>query len=493
MADTLNLPHNYEAECNVLGSCLLSSSSAAIVAASCDDGCFVDERNQLVFKAIKDLLNRGELIDATTVNNELLNLKLNEQVGGIDYLLQLSDSVLNLENLDHYIKIVKDQSVLRRLLYTVRDVENEYKSGVANINDFVSSVTSRLNEISNSRQVGEFKTTKEVTDMVQYNLKQLAANDNKELIGVDTGYKKLNQMTHGWRKGDLIIVAARPSMGKTALTLNLAYNAAYRTGKPVVFFSLEMDNVGVMNRIIANRAMVSNDHIQTGKLSNSEKVKVANAIEEISSVPLYFDDTPNGLLGDMIAKATKLKSQHPDLSMVVIDYLGKITTTKSGKVESREREVSLCTNQLKQMARELQVPVILVCQINRNAENNEGKKPSMANLRESGSIEADADQVILLYREDYYTAVGQSVAKKKTFMKEGQQVPVPAPTPNKKPGEDDNSVMDVILAKSRNGKVGTIKLLFSKQYSRFDDLSDEFEEIIAQHERAMGNSGDFLE
>lgn len=509
MAKVIALPSNVEAERAVLGALMMDPAALAIGVSSLTEDSFseVDPRNRLVFRAIKELSDRHVPVDPQTVTDELINLKLDKDSGAPDYLMTLVDSSISPDNVDHYIKIVKQQAVLRNFLLTLKGIQDEYNSGgIADIDDFLMKANQEITTVTAARSVGDFKPAREVASAVSVKLQQASSASTDGVTGVPTGYRRLNRITHGWQKEDLIIVAARPSMGKTALAMNFAFNAASRGGVPVAFFSLEMNNTLIMERLIANRACVSNDSIQTGFLKTAERVKIASAIEEISKTQLYLDDTPNSMLGDIIAKATKLKAAHPDLGLIVIDYLGRIRTTTDGQVDSRQQEVSFISGSLKTMARQLHVPVIVVCQLNRNVEDTENKVPMLSNLRESGSIEQDADQVLLLYRSDYYTNLGQKANAKKgwgsdrnKFGNQQQQAPAaPAvdPTAPKAPEFEDKSgnpsVMKILVAKNRNGQTGDFSLIFSKSYSRFDDPTEGFEEAYAAYEKQMGgfSSGD---
>lgn len=496
MAKTFTLPSNVEAERVVLGAMMMNKAALAIALGSLSEKSFsgVDMRNVYVFRACQELSDHGVPVDPTTVTNELISLKLAEDSGGPDYLFSLIDSSIVPENVDHYIKIVKEQAVLRDLLLTMKDIENEYAGqSIPDVGDFVMQASDRVAAVAASRSVGDFKSSKEVAETVRIRLNQESSANRDGLTGVTTGYRKLNLMVHGWQPGDLIILAARPGMGKTALLLNLAYNAAAREGRSVAFFSLEMASSQLMQRLISNRSCVPNDKIQTGMLSSSDRVKIASAIDDISKTPLYFDDTPDSMLGDIIAKATKLKAAHNDLCLLCIDYIGRIRTAGGGgKNDSRQQEVSLISGSLKTLARQLKIPVIVACQLNRNVEDTDSKVPQLSNLRESGSIEQDADQVLLLYRKDYYTDVGQKVGKrgaswtknKYEDKAEADATQLKAPEVADKSGNP--STMRILLAKNRNGQIGNFTLIFSKAYSRFDEPTEEFEAALADYEAKTG-------
>ena len=454
-------------------------SALSIVMSSLDEASFsnVDPRNKLVFRAIKELADRKTTVDPSTVHGELVSLKLDKEVGSPEYLLELVDMVIDPDNVEHYVKLVRDQATLRDLLITCKAIQEDYETTeIPDIGDFVMSANQRIAEVADSRQVGDFKTAAQAAKELEIKLGEMQKPSTDGLTGITTGYKKMNLYTHGWQKEDMIIVAARPSVGKTALTMNLAFNAAFYGKATVGFFSLEMNSTLIMQRLVASRACVSNDHIQTGMLTTAERIKVRDALKEISQTKLYIDDTPNSMLGDITAKATKLKAAHPDLGLIVIDYLGRIRMASGGKMESRQQEVSIISGALKTLARSLHVPVIVVSQLNRAVENSESKKPMLSNLRESGSVEQDADIVLLLYRSDYYSP---DQLKKKTFGKEQQQEEKPQ-EPKKPVGPGDVSIMEISVAKNRNGKTGELQLVFEKAYSRFSDPAPEYEEAAAQ-------------
>jgi replicative DNA helicase len=330
MADVV-LPHNEEAEKAVLGALLADQNAAAVALASLLQEHFFNPKNQLVFQAAKGLSTQNTAIDATTVTAELKNMKVLDDVGGADYLLELVQSCISPDNIDHYVKIVKDEAVLREYLLKMKSIQDSYsQGGIDDVGSFIQTANESLTEIASHRTVGDFKPASEVAETVNNQITMSANHGNKSLIGVDTGYTRLNKFTHGWQKGDLIILAARPSVGKTAFAINLAYNAAVKMNQPVAFFSCEMGADQIMKRLIsALTSMVNSEHIQTGDLHwvlrSCAKISFSGG-QCLKKTTLYFDDTANPKLGDLIAKARKLKAAHPDLCLIVIDYLNLITT-----------------------------------------------------------------------------------------------------------------------------------------------------------------------
>lgn len=483
----LILPSNVEAERSVLGSALIDKSAADTVMASLSEDAFsgVDERNVLVFRAMNNLYVHHDTIDPQTVNNELVNMKIDKAAGGAEYLLELMNSQIVTDHVDHYIKIVKDQKVLREYLLALQDIQVDYSSGkVTNISDFLGECTMKLNDISNKRSVGSFRIAGEIAKEVNEKIIKEANRADKGLTGVDTGFSRLNDITNGWKKGELIILAARPSVGKTALALNFALNAAkYQDKKTVAFFSGEMSNDECMRRILSSESKVRLDDISKGKVRGDGFKKLSYAVKDIEQLKLYVDDTPNPKLGDIVAKTTKLKNKNPDLCLILIDYLNRIKT--DGKHDSRSTEIAEVTSTLKQLARDLNIPVVCLAQINRDAEENVNGVPSLSNLKESGAIEEDADIVMLLYNKAYYERAGQ----KKSMGGKGGVSNYQAKLEEqldaaKKDGKSsmNNSITTVIVAKNRNGRSGKVSLLFSADYQKFDQLDLETEEALDKNE-----------
>jgi len=485
---TVALPNNVEAERTVLGSMLMDPDAAAVGIASLSDASFsgAEKRNLIVFQAMEELAKRKQLIDIPGVTNELINLKTIEDAGGSDYLLDLVNSAISPDNIDHYIKIVKDQAVLRDFLLKMNEIQDSYKNGnMADIGEFVASSSQALEDIASKRTVGEFKDSATIAQAVQTQIIQESKRTNRGLTGVDTGFPRLNQYTHGWQKGDLVVIAARPSVGKTAFALNLLVNGSRYRDQPVAFFSCEMGADQIMKRLISSDALVNAEDIQTGNLLEKDLEKIDHSVKRLSNTKIYIDDTANPMLGDLMAKARKLKAAHPDLAMVVIDYLNLITTETH--YDSRANEVSQITRSLKELARSLKMPIIALAQLNRDVEQNEGRVPMLSNLKESGSIEQDADMVLLMYRADYYRNLGiadNQGSKGKNFANNSytQQLEQNVQAQKANAGKDPNSVSVVTfsVAKNRNGRTGAVTLLFEKAHSRFNSPSLEMEKAEAK-------------
>ena len=478
------LPYNAQAEQAVLGSALLSRECLYTVFSRLNEEDFFLGKHQLIYRAIKNLFDKQTPVDVLTVTEELMNMKELETIGGVEYLQQCSDAMVALSSIYYYVNIVNDQAVLRRLIQTCRDIDAAYLSEeISDVNEFIANSETTLKDAVEKRRVAEFKKAKDVAEEVKLNIETPQEVKTDGVSGLTTGFDRLNNITQGFHPGDMIIVAARPSVGKTALALNFAYRAANRTNKPIAIFSLEMPAEALIKRLIGVESSVSLTKITTGNLVGVDRAKVANAIYKIGSLPIYIDDSPNGKLMDIIAKSRKLQANEPDLGLIIIDYLGLVTTSSSSKgADSRQEEVRKTSLALKALARELQVPIIVVSQLSRDVEKRgENKRPILSDLRDSGSIEQDADVVMLLYREDYYKnskAPNNNAGNKRMGNLSGsERFEMVKEQKEKITGEPmggDVSYVEVNVAKNRNGQTGNAYLFFYKSFGRFDEPSEEW-------------------
>jgi replicative DNA helicase len=456
----------------------MMTNTAAL--AQCINGVTVDHffgtgsQHQLVYQAIRNLFDKHLPVDIQTVLEELGLMKESINAGGIDYLKELLDSVISLSNLDFYLVILQDNKVLRDYLSTIDTIRQNYESEeIDEITQFLSRSETALRKVAELRRIEKFKTALEISQRVEAELKIYQRADG--LTGVDVGYKKLNDYTHGLQKGEMTIIAARPSVGKTAFALNLAYNAVKLNPISVAIFSLEMPSEQLVRRLIATDATVSLDNIQTGTrfLTAAQKATVGQSIKNIGNSKLFIDDTPGIKLIDILAKSRQLKAAHDDLGLIVIDYIGLITTGEK-RIESRQVEVSNISRALKELARDLKLPVLVISQLSRQVDSRDDKRPYLSDLRESGAIEQDADLVFLMYRPGYYKNLGfsknVSQDEKKRFKEEREKVEALT----KEIGEYAELV-EVIVAKNRNGKTGIVPLLFFKNFGRFDNPSEDYE------------------
>ncbi len=478
------LPYNAQAEQAVLGSALLSRECLYTVFSRLNEEDFFVGKHQLIYRAIKNLFDKQTPVDVLTTTEELMNMKELETIGGVEYLQQCADAMVALSSIDYYINIVNDQAVLRRLIQTCRDIDAAYLSEeITDVNEFIANSETTLKDAVEKRRVAEFKKAKDVAEEVKLNIETPQEVKTDGVSGLTTGFDRLNKITQGFHPGDMIIVAARPSVGKTALALNFAYRAAKRTNKPIAIFSLEMPAEALIKRLIGVESAVSLTKITTGNLVGVERAKVANAIYKIGSLPIYIDDSPNGKLMDIIAKSRKLQANEPELGMIIVDYLGLVTTGSTAKgSDSRQEEVRKTSLALKALARELQVPIIVVSQLSRDVEKRgENKRPILSDLRDSGSIEQDADVVMLLYREDYYKnskAPNSNAGNKKMSNLSGsERFEMVKEQKEKITGEPmggDVSYVEVNVAKNRNGQTGNAYLFFYKSFGSFDEPTEEW-------------------
>ena len=489
------LPFNAEAEKVVLGSAMLKKDYCLDVLKSLEQNDFFLAKHQVMYSAISSLSMRNISVDVLTVAEELQNLKELENVGGAKYLAECTNQVVASSTLTHYIGIVQDNAVLRNMLTTMREIDRHYKEEeIENINDFVLDSENKFKESIAKRHISNFVKTEEIAGIVQQDLEKLQdISTDSDVIGVTTGYDRLNQITQGFKGGEMIIVAARPSVGKTALCLNFAYRIATRAKKAVAIFSLEMSKEQLFNRLVAISSCVSAKDINSGKINRTtnERLKVMNGIKEIANSKIYIDDTPSIKLNDIIAKATKLQAHEPDLGLIVVDYLGLVSIASKGSrgIDNRQEEVRRISLALKALARDLNIPVIAVSQLSRAVEQRDTKRPMMSDLRDSGNIEQDADIVMLLYRGDYYdsskknSAVNEAANKKGGQLTERDKFELAKKKKEEELGSEipgNASYTEVIVAKNRSGATGIARLFFYKDYLRFDQPTPEWEQAMAE-------------
>lgn len=481
------LPYNADAERVVLGSAMLKKDYCLDVLTSLEEDDFFLGKHQLIFRAISTLANRNATVDVLTVAEELQNLKELENVGGAKYLAECTNTVVAASTLAFYVGIVKDNSVLRKMLVTIRKIDGDYRNEeIENINDFILDSENKFKDSIAKRRISNFKTTKEIAPEIEEALEKLQDADNdSDVIGITTGYERLNQITQGFKPGELIIVAARPSVGKTAICLNFAHRIATRAKKAVAIFSLEMSKEQIFNRLVAMDSTVDAKKINSGRINTAnDKMKVLNSIKNLANAKIYIDDTASIKLNDIINKSTKLQAHEPDLGLIIVDYLGLVQIATKGKApDSRQEEVRRISLALKALARDLGVPVIAVSQLSRAVEKRDSQRPVMSDLRDSGNIEQDADIVILLYREDYYADKKTSSAanKKGGKLTGAEKFELAKEAEEKRLGEEipgNASYTEVIVAKNRSGQTGVARLFFYKDYVRFDAPTKEWEEAM---------------
>lgn len=434
------LPHNIEAEQAVLGSMILSKNALDEVMGSLDYNDFYSNQHIVIYKAIILLVEESKPIDLTTLTSRLVDLNQLDQCGGVDYLSAVSQSVYSSANINYYIDIVSEKSLLRKLIDITEKIASSGYESEESVSDLIQSAEKSFLEVTRNRRTKNFKSSEEVLKEVHDNL-LILAQQGDGITGIPTGFRDLDKITNGFQKGDLIILAARPSVGKTAFALNLASNAAHLSKKPVAIFSLEMGADQLIKRMISSRGRIEGNKLRTGKFDDEDWLKYSKAVDILSNDPIYIDDTPGIRMTEVASKCRKLEREQ-GLGMIVIDYLQLIVGSEKSR-ESRQLEVSEISRSLKALARELEVPVIALSQLSRGVEQRQDKRPMMSDLRESGAIEQDADIVSFLYRDDYYN-------------KEDSEFP---------------GVVELILGKHRNGATGDIKLSFEKDINHFTNIA----------------------
>ena len=437
-------PHDVEAEQAVLGSMLTDKDAVISAIEVLKEDDFYRTDNKSIYEAIMNLYNRAEPIDIITVKAELESLGKFEQVGGLEYLASLPDKVPTTANAMKYIKIVEEKSTLRNLIKTANEIIELGYDPTEDVSDIMEGAEKK---IFNIMQNNDKKSYAPIKDILVESFTQLEElyNRKQHITGVPSGFTELDYKTAGFHGSDLVLIAARPAMGKSAFALNIATNAAVRANVPVAIFSLEMSKEQMVNRILCSEAMVDSNKVRTGKLEEDDWTKLAGSIGPLSDAEIYIDDTPGISVMEIRAKCRKLKLEK-NIGMVVIDYL-QLVQGSNKRNGSREQEISEISRSLKILAKELNVPVIALSQLSRAVEQRPDHRPMLSDLRESGAIEQDADIVMFLYRDDYY---------------------------NKDSEKKD--IAEVIIAKHRGGSLGTIELLWLGSYTKFVNLEKRFDD-----------------
>ncbi|MDR1781719.1 MAG: replicative DNA helicase [Bacilli bacterium] len=448
------LPFNEEAEQMVLGAAILSRNAIDEMLAKLNKEDFYLPNHQIIFEAISEIVDERMSINISTLTTFLVEKKQLENVGGVDYLSKISQAVVSSANTNYYIDIVLDKSLLRNLINTSEQIASEAYEQIETTDDLLAKAEKDILDIIRNRKTTDFKTSRQIVNEVHDEIIALS-NSNVELTGVQTGYDYLDRITSGFQKGDLIILAARPSVGKTAFALNIANNVAKLNKVPVAIFSLEMGAEQLVKRMLSAEGGINGDSLKNGKFKDDlefEAYRVAQ--HRLAQRKIYIDDTSGIRVSEIASKCRKLDREENGIGLIVIDYL-QLIAGSDNKRESRQVEVSDISRSLKLLARELNVPVIALSQLSRSVEQRGDKRPLMSDLRESGAIEQDADIVAFLYREDYYNH--ETNDDKEAL-------------PNPHAGE-----VELIIGKHRNGSTGTVFLHFEKENNRFTNLVKEYE------------------
>ena len=437
------LPHDLAAEQSVLGSVFISPDSLIFLADELVPDDFYKPANKIVFKTMLSLLEKGEPIDATTMGSTLTNQGDISKIGGITYIVELVNSTPTSKNVEHYAKLVKEKATLRKVIADLSDSLASAYQGDVSIDDIIAKTEKSMLDISNQNTGTGFRNVADILDTHMQMVETRSQTDGV-VTGLSTGFVGLDKITTGLHEDNLIILAARPAMGKTALALNIAQYIAVKEKKPVAIFSLEMGAESLIERMLAAEGMVEGYHLKTGNLSVEEWSRLVHAQGNLYDAPIFVDDTAGIRISEIRSKARKLAQEMGGLGVIIIDYLQLITGSKG---ENRQQVVSEISRELKILAKDLKVPVIALSQLSRAVEQRQDKRPMLADLRESGSIEQDADIVAFLYRDAYY-------------QKEQAD------------SQEANNVTELILEKNRHGSLGTVKLYFHKEYTKFSSVEE---------------------
>lgn len=434
-------PQNVEAEQSVLGAMLIEREAISKVAEFLRKEDFYREAHRLIFNAMLQLFNKNDAVDLITVTEYLRKEEKLEGAGGISYITSLANAVPTAANVLYHARIIEEKALLRLLINSATEIAGMGYEATEEVATILDEAEKKILGVSNRKVGQDFTPIKSIIFGAIDKIEQLYESKGG-ITGLATGFKDLDQLTSGLQPSDLILIAARPSMGKTAFVLNIAQHIAIREKQPVAFFSLEMSKEQLVQRMLCAEAPIDSQRVRIGQLEDKDWPKLIKAADRLSSSPIFIDDTPGISVVELRAKARRLKIEH-GLKLIIIDYLQLMQGGNTGRSgESRQQEISEISRSLKSLARELNVPVIALSQLSRSVESRQVKKPMLSDLRESGSLEQDADIVSFLYREDYYN-----------------------------PDTEKKNITEVIIAKHRNGPVDTVQLFFHKQFTKFDNLS----------------------
>ena len=440
------MPHDIQAEQSVLGAMFMSKNAIEKCTENLEKESFYLDSHAKLFDCMKDLTDAGKPIDMTIVVSELEKRKQLSQVGGVEYISELTQIVPSAANVEEYIKIVKENAVRRRLIETAIAIETDSYNWTDSLNELLDKAEKDMMSVSKVRSDSEFRPIQEVLFKTQLNLEKLAQTKG-DITGISTGFYDIDKITSGFHENELIIIAARPAMGKTAFALNLATNMASSSGKSVAIFNLEMGAEQLAIRMLSSAGQLDGRKLASGRIDNQDWKRINEAISKLSETNIFIDDTPGITIGEIRSKARRLASEG-NLGAIVIDYL-QLISINSKYAGNRQQEISEISRSLKTLAMELQIPVIALAQLSRSVEARDDKRPILSDLRESGSIEQDADIVAFLYRDDYY---------------------------NKEAAIDENtSKSEFIIRKHRNGPTSTINLIFKRDTSTFVNFIDKEE------------------
>ncbi len=439
------IPHSIEAEQSVLGSMFLSKYALQKALEELNKDLFYLESHGKIFEVINDLYESGSAIDVTTVISELDKRNLLKQIGNVEYISEIVNSVVSAANIDDYIRIVEEKAIRRRLIETSLEIEKAGYSSPDSINELLDNAEKKMLNVVKTRKGTEFRKIQDVLTTTQKNIEKLSLNGG-DVTGLSTGFDEIDKKTSGLHANELIIIAARPAMGKTAFAVNLATNVAIRNNKTVALFNMEMSAEQLVTRMMAAEGQISQSKLKTGNLGKNDWKQLDEAVTRLADTKIFIDDTPGMTIAEIRAKCRRLASTDGNLGLIIIDYL-QLISGSSRYAGNRQQEIAEISRALKTLAMELEIPIVALAQLSRSVEQREDKRPLLSDLRESGSIEQDADIVAFLYRDDYYT----------------KKIEI----------DEFTSKSEFIMAKNRSGSTCTIDLIFKRDISKFEGYINE--------------------
>jgi replicative DNA helicase len=445
-------PQDEEVEKNVLGAMMLDKEGVAIALEAIDATDFYKDKHRLIFEAMVSLYQKHEAVDILTLTDELRRQSTLEDIGGAGYLSELASLVPSSANIEYHIQIIRDKSLLRKLIHASTLILKEAYESKEGSESILSKAQQEIFDISKEQKQKSYESIKPILNETFAEIERLHHLDHSGIIGVPSGFQALDNLTAGFQKGDLIIIAGRPSMGKTAFALNLARNAGVEYNIPVGFFSLEMSDMQLAQRLLCSEVLVDSQRLRTGKLREKEWPKLSRFVGKLAEAPLFIDDTPALDIIKLSARARRMCLER-DIGLIIVDYMQLMEGPKG--MDNRQQEIAFISRSLKTLSKQLKIPIIALSQLSRAVEARPDKKPNLSDLRESGAIEQDADLVMFVYREEVYLRDPEELKRKQA-----------------------ENIAEIIIGKHRNGPIGNVKLTFLKQYGKFSDMPKYEEERV---------------
>jgi replicative DNA helicase len=444
-------PQDVEVEKNVLSAMLLDKEGVAIALEMLDSTDFYKDKHRTIFEAIVSLYQKNEAVDILTLTEELRRKDELEEIGGAGYISELASLVPSSANIEYHMRIIRDKGLLRKLIHSCTNILKESYESREDVESIMSMAQQEIFDISKEQKQKSYEIIKPILYETFAEIERLHHMDHSGIIGVPSGFAALDNITAGFQKGDLIIIAGRPSMGKTAFALNLARNAGVDYETPVGFFSLEMSDMQLAQRLLCTEVLVDSQRLRTGRLREKEWPKLSRFVGKLAEAPLYIDDTPALDIIKLSARSRRMCLER-DIGLIIVDYMQLMEGPKG--MDNRQQEIAFISRSLKTLAKQLNIPIIALSQLSRAVEARPGNRPNLSDLRESGAIEQDADLVMFVYREEVYLKDLEEARRKQV-----------------------ENIAEIIIGKHRNGPIGNVQLTFLKQYGKFSDMPKYQEEM----------------